>query len=158
MKPGEVPQKPGMVPVGAPAFSSVRTANPLDPAMMGAPPAPAGGPMAPGPNPLDPGMAGPPVPGPTSQGGSGACAGCGGPLGMDGGCPTCGSSYVASLRQEISKVAGRSASFTVQAPNPNMSITATVNVVKSVVEPLGYKVKQANRAADGRPAVLVSVR
>jgi hypothetical protein len=148
IKPGEVPNKPGVVPIGSPAFSSVQHQA-------------MGGPLAPGPNPVDPAAAGLPgttPPGPISQGGTGQCAGCNGPIGPDGSCPTCGGAYTASLKREISKVAGRTASMTITSPDPTMGINETVRVVKSVAEPLGYKVKQAKRVASGHVAVLLSVR
>jgi hypothetical protein len=159
LKPGEVPNKPGVSPIGSPAFSS-RQANPLQPG-MGAPtgqPGLGGGPLSPGPNPMDPAAAAP-APGPTGQGGTGTCAGCGGPIGPDGACPTCGGSYVASLRQHIaSKVAGRARTASVTCPPEIKSIKQAKALIEGAADSYGYEIKQMKRLTDGRIAALLSVR
>lgn len=162
LKPGEVPNKPGVAPIGSPAFSHTRQANPLDPAMMGGgQPGMGGGPLSPGPNPMDPGAMGM-DPGPTGQGGSGACAGCGGPIGPDGACPTCGGSYVAhitSLRQHIaSKVAGRSRTASVTCPPEITSIKTAKALIERAAGTYGYEIRQMKRLTDGRVAALLVVR
>jgi hypothetical protein len=134
----------------------------MDP-MAGAPPMAGaaqmgGGPLSPGPNPMDAGMGAGPVPGPTSQGGSGACAGCGGPLGPDGNCPTCGSSYtahVAALNSEFTKVAGRLRFPTVTCPPEIKTVKLAKSLIDRVARPHGYQIQQMKRTADGRLSALL---
>jgi hypothetical protein len=161
LKPGEVPNKPGVAPIGSPAFSHTRQANPLDPSMMGGQPGMGGGPLSPGPNPMAPGATGM-EPGPTGQGGTGACAGCGGPLGPDGSCPTCGGNYVShvnALTSHIaSKVAGRSRTASVICPPEIKSIKHGMTLIARAAAPYGYDIRQMKRLADGRVAALLVVR
>lgn len=133
MKPGEAP--PGSTPVGAPAFSSTRQAD-IAPMAPGAP---------------APGAGTAPVPsgqvGPT---GGATCPECGypEPCPMHGaGAQTPMAPAIAAVREQVQKVAGRSAQVTIKAPG-SMKIGDAVKVAKAASEPFGYEVKKASRVGD----------
>lgn len=143
LKPGEVPNKPGVTPVGAPAFASTRTAF---------------GEMTPG-----------SVPNPAQHTPGGACPTCGGPVGPDGSCPTCMGGGVASggtapapastlspLAARIAAVAGKKATLPISAPE-GVSIKEAKAVLEPIAAQYGYRVAQV-KYVDNRPRFLLTTR
>lgn len=144
MKPGEMPNKPGVVPVGAPAFASTR---------QGAPSVPPGGAGAnPGHVP-NPGQLGP---GPAA---GGSCPECGmpEPCAMHGGgAPGANGPGMSPLAKHIASVAGRASTMVLSA-GAGMSVKQAVSEVKPVAAQFGYKIAQV-KYVDGKPRVLLTVR
>lgn len=143
LKPGEAPNRPGVTPVGSPAFASTRQA-------MGE---------------LVPGH----VPNPAQHTPGGACPTCAGPVGPDGSCPTCMGGGVASggtapapmstlspLAHHVASAARMKSSFPVSGP-----VGASIKEAKALLEPIaaqyGRKIVQA-KYEGGRPRFLLTVR
>lgn len=131
MKPGDTP--PGGTPVGAPAFSHTKQANPS---------------IAPGAGtPVPSGQAGPVGP----QATGGVCPQCGGPEP----CPMHGGA--GGLNQAVASYSGKAATLTLT--HEGSDIKKAVEEARPVAQNYGYQVKQAKHSEDGSKVhILVSRR
>lgn len=127
LKPGEVPNKPGVTPIGAPAFSSRQATLP---------PAPAG--------PTTPGA------GPAGVGG-GACPRCGGPMGPSGTCPTCDAGGAGGSLG----ITGRARRIEASAP-VTMTVKQAKAQLDAEFGPHGYQVRRIVREGNRYRALLTT--
>jgi hypothetical protein len=144
LKPGEIPNKPGMVPVGAPAFASTKEAGPGDPFSW-----------SPNSQPANPGS--PDVPGaqnPTGNGGvvmNPPCSKCGGPT-QGGVCPTCTGHGAQVPNQQGTQIPGtpRAMAHTFHiASSVQMTPLQAHTELTAEFAPKGYKVTQLVPQDDG---------
>jgi hypothetical protein len=129
LKPGEVPNKPGVTPIGSPAFASRQATMP---------PAPAA-PMTPGVSP--------------AGAGGGACPHCGGPLGPGGTCPTCDNAAGAGTYAATGRARTITASRTA-----NVSVAQAKAELDAEFGPHGYAVKRIVREGSRYRALLSTHR